>query len=78
MAKYKDSSKGKTIFWSIVGFIGVAALVFIIVSLVMMGVHGNTLIAEWQSWFGIKAAAVAGAGEAGQTIVEGAKAILKI
>ncbi len=51
MSRYH--SKGRTIFWSIIGFILVVAFAFIITSLIMASVHGLSLVAEWQSWFGI-------------------------
>lgn len=29
------------------------ALTFLVVSLCLANAHGNTLVAEWQNWFGI-------------------------
>lgn len=74
MAKGTKST-GKVIFWSIMGFIGAAALIFIIVTLILMGVHSNpNMIAEWQSWFGI----VKTAPEVAPQLANGAKAALSV
>lgn len=67
MSRYH--SKGKTIFWSIVGFVIIVALVFIITSLIMASIHGVSLVAEWQSWFGIVKDAAGSGIESGGTVV---------
>lgn len=67
MSRYH--SKGKTIFWSIVGFVIIVALAFIITSLIMASVHGQSLVTEWQSWFGIVKDAAGSGTETGGTMV---------
>ena len=69
------NNKGKIIFCSIMGFIAASALIFIIVTLILMGVHGNPdMIAEWQSWFGIAQTAP----DAVEGAVENAKTALSV
>lgn len=47
------SRKGKTAIISILCFLLIVAVVFMITSLSMASAHGQTLIEEWQSWFNV-------------------------
>lgn len=47
------SRKGKTAIISILCFLLIVAVVFMITSLSMASAHSQTLIEEWQSWFNV-------------------------
>lgn len=47
------SRKGKTAIISILCFLLIVAVGFMITSLSMASAHGQTLIEEWQSWFNV-------------------------
>ncbi len=38
---------------SILSIVLIAILTFFVVSLCLANAHGNTLVTEWQTWFGI-------------------------
>lgn len=38
---------------TVIAILAVIALAFFVTSLCLANAHGNTLVAEWQSWFGI-------------------------
>lgn len=48
----RKNSKTKNAIVSILCFILVAVVAFVITSLVMASVHNQSVVAEWQSWFG--------------------------
>lgn len=48
----RKNSKTKIAVVSIICFILVAAVAFMITSLALASAHNQSLVAEWQSWFG--------------------------
>lgn len=65
------SKKAKIAIVSILCFILVAAAAFVITSLVMASVHNQSVVAEWESWFGV-------AKETAKTGTEVAKAFISL
>ena len=47
------NKKAKIAIVSILCFILVAAVAFLITSLVMASVHNQSVVTEWESWFGV-------------------------
>lgn len=52
MSRYKQDSIWKTIASVIMTFL-LVAVIFVLVSLVLASTHNQSIIAEWQSWFGL-------------------------
>lgn len=52
MSRYKQDSIWKTIASVIMTFL-LVVVIFVLVSLVLASIHNQSIVTEWQSWFGL-------------------------